>query len=57
MKHNVKIEIMSLRLIFMGGIRIVDSEQEYENEYTARFADDSIEELVQTFNSDQPSQG
>jgi len=56
-KHNVKIEIMSLRLIFMGGIRIVDSEQEYENEYTARFADDSIEELVQTFNSDQPSQG
>ena len=57
MNHNVKIEIMSLRLIFMGGIRIVDSEQEYENEYTARFADDSIEELVQTFNSDQPSQG
>ena len=57
MKNNVKIEIMSLRLIFMGGIRIVDSEQEYENEYTARFADDSIEELVQTFNSDQPSQG
>ena len=41
----------------MGGIRIVDSEQEYENEYTARFADDSIEGLVQAFNSDQPSQG
>ena len=57
MNHNVKIEIMSLKLIFMGGIRIVDSEQEYENEYTARFANDSVEELVDAFNSDQPSQG
>lgn len=57
MKHNVKIEIMSLRLIFMGGIRIVDSEQEYENEYTARFANYSVEKLVDLFNSDQPSQG
>ena len=57
MNHDVKIEIMSLRLIFMGGIRIVDSEQEYENEYTARFANYSVEELVDAFNSDQPSQG
>ena len=43
---------MSSRLIFMGGIRIVDSEQEYENEYTARFANYSVEELVDAFNSD-----
>ncbi|HJM41532.1 MAG TPA: hypothetical protein QF514_04825 [Candidatus Thalassarchaeaceae archaeon] len=48
---------MGLRLIIMSGIRIVDSEQEYENEYTARFANYSVEELVDAFNSDQPSQG
>ena len=37
----------------MGGIRIIDSEQ--ENEYTARLADKSIKDLVSTFNWDQPS--
>ncbi len=57
MYHDDKIEIMSSRLIFMGGIRIVDSNQEIENEYTERFANYTIEELVHAFNSDQPSQG
>jgi hypothetical protein len=41
----------------MGGIRMIDSEQNHENEYTAKLADKSIEELVHAFNSDQPSQG
>jgi len=41
----------------MGGIRIVDSNKEIENEYTERLANKPIEELVDNFNSDQPSQG
>ena len=55
MNHNDKIEIIHLILNFMGGIKIVDSNQEIENEYTARLADDSIEDLVSSFNHDQPS--
>ena len=35
----------------MGGIRMIDSEQNHENEYTAKLADKSIEELVHAFNS------
>ncbi|MEO2221816.1 MAG: hypothetical protein ABGX29_02725 [Candidatus Poseidoniia archaeon] len=54
-KQNNRIQVIDLILIFMGGIRIVDSNQEIENEYTARLADDSIEELVSSFNHDQPS--
>ena len=46
---------MDLILIFMGGIRIVDSNKEIENEYTAMLADDSIEDLVSSFNHEQPS--
>ena len=41
----------------MSGIRIVDSENDIENEYTERFASYKIDELVKAFNSDQPSQG
>jgi hypothetical protein len=54
-KQNNRIQVIDLILIFMGGIRIVDSNQEIENEYTARLADDSIEDLVSSFNHDQPS--
>jgi len=39
----------------MGGIRIVDSNNEIKNEYTAKLADCSIEVLVSDFNRDQPS--
>ena len=50
----------------MSGIRIVDSNKEMDenhwsvimkNEYTERLANKTIEELVDVFNSDQPSQG
>ena len=50
----------------MGGIRIVDSNKEMDEnhwsvimkkEYTERLANKTIEELVDDFNSDQPSQG
>ena len=41
----------------MVGIRIVDLGKKIENEYTARFANYSVEELVDAFNSDQPSKG
>ena len=50
----------------MSEIRIVDSNKEMDenhwsvimkNEYTERLADKTIEELVDNFNSDQPSQG
>ena len=41
----------------MSGIRIVDSENDIENEYTERFASYTIDELVKAFNSDQSSQG
>jgi hypothetical protein len=50
----------------MGGIRIVDSNEEMDenhwsvimkNEYKERLANKTIEELVDNFNSDQPSQG
>ena len=50
----------------MSGIRIVDSNKEMDenhwsvimkNEYKERFANSTIEELVDNFNSDQPSQG
>jgi len=51
---------------YMGGIRIVDSNEEMDenhwsvimkNEYKERLANKTIEELVDNFNSDQPSQG
>lgn len=50
----------------MSGVRIVNSNKEIDenhwsvimkNEYTERLADKTIEELVDNFNSDQPSQG
>ncbi len=41
----------------MGGIRIIDTEDEIENEYVERFANSSIEELISSFNGDQPSKG
>ena len=50
----------------MGGIRIVDSNKKMDenhwsvimkNEYKERLANKTIEELVDNFNSDQPSQG
>ena len=41
----------------MGGIRIVNPGKKIKNEYTARFANYSVQELVEEFNSDQPKQG
>ena len=41
----------------MGSIRKVDSDRRIENEYTERFAEFSIEELVQEFNTDQRKSG
>ena len=41
----------------MGSIRRVNPGKKIENEYTARFANYSVEELVDAFNSDQPSKG